>query len=427
MFKRITTIVGAGAVLDFDYSYPNAIYPSTRNITNTIKNLSVRGLEIECSDVIAKVYELATNALNGIYRERNIRSISYELNFEEFYFLLESMLSFNSNSITYLDPNSCPPLSILLREVDELNNYPHIEYVRALYVIVKKIIEIIDKYDSHFRENENFELWYREFWIGRNNINYDVFTFNYDCTIEESMQEYEDGFSPINNHDLGVSYFDPKRLLTNSMKLSTIQHLHGCIKYSEYAPIECEKTHSNRDMFKMRTVSDALHQIGGQCEEQYQDRELFLNSPILVGLRKLDKMAYMPSSIYHADLVNKLRKNKGVLIVGYSFGDLYVNQLLQRRQLMKGDKHRMVIIEKFPSYVNSAVGVYQHLKDNCPKLMTFLKPFVEFRFDDHFQLHGIEFTSYNEPIYSEDYKCILFICGFREAVERHQDLIWRFL
>lgn len=427
MPKRITTIVGAGAVLDFDYSYPAAIFPSSKNITNAIKTLTVQGLDVESSDVIAKVHELATKALNDIYRKRDIHWINYELNFEELFFLLESMLSFGSNSITYLDPNYCPPLSILLREVDELKDYPHIEYVRALHVIVKKIIEMIDKYDTHFREHEESELWYRTFWKGRNNIRYDVFTFNYDTTIEESMNDYEDGFLPLANHRLGLSYFDPKRLLTNPNKLSTVQHLHGCIKYSEYAPIDCKNTHSNRDMFKMRTVSDAVSQIGRQCKEQSQDRELFLNSPILVGLRKLDKMTCMPSSIYHADLVNKLRRNKGVLIIGYSFGDLYVNQLLQRRLLMKGDKHRMVVIEKFPEYVNSTVDVYRYLSDKHPKLMTFLKPFVDFRFDDHFQLQGIEFTSYYEPIYSEDHRCMLFICGFKDAIENHQKMIWRFL
>lgn len=71
---------------------------------------------------------------------------------------------------------------------------------------------------------------------------------------------------------------------------------------------------------------------------------------------------------------------------------------------MKGDKHRMVIIEKFPPYVNSAVDVYRHLIDYCPQLMTFLKPFINFRFDDDIQLQGIEFSSYADPIYSEDQK-----------------------
>ena len=46
MSKRITTIVGAGAVLDFDYSYPGALRPSTQNITLAVKDLTVHGLDI---------------------------------------------------------------------------------------------------------------------------------------------------------------------------------------------------------------------------------------------------------------------------------------------------------------------------------------------------------------------------------------------
>lgn len=270
MPKRILAIVGAGAVLDFDFSYPDAMSPSTTNITNAIKELKVQGLDVVRSDVIAKVFDLATKSLSDINRKRG--SISYELNFEELYFLLESMLSFASNSITYFDPGNCPPLSILLNEVNELKGYPHIEYVRALHSIVKKVIEIIDKYDTHFRENGDSEFWYRNFWKGRSDIQYDVFTFNYDTTIEESMQEYEDGFRPIANHSMGISYFDPKRLLTNPDKLSTIQHLHGCIKYSECVPIpiECVKTHSCRDMFKMRTVSDAVCQIDSKARHNHK-------------------------------------------------------------------------------------------------------------------------------------------------------------
>lgn len=426
MSKRITTIVGAGAVLDFDYSYPEAVFPSTKNITESVCNITVQGLDVEQSDIICKLYHLAGNALTDIYKDRDIKNHRYELNFEELYFLIESMLSLGSDGIEYLDPHGCPPLSLLVKEVDELNHYSHVEYVRALYAIVKKIICIIDKYNAHFRNVIDSESWYREFWQGDDKHKFDVFTFNYDTTIEQSMGIYEDGFLPLGGNSRNISYFNPKRLLRNPNKYSTVQHLHGCIYYSECAPYECAKTHSNRDMFKMKSVQEAVHQIGVQSKDQSQDKTLFLNSPILIGLRKLDKMTCMPSSIYHADLVNKLLRNRGVLIVGYSFGDLYVNQLLQRRLLMQGDKHRMVIIEKFPRYIYSPTTLYRYISDNCTKLKSFLRPFMDIHFDN-FQLRGFDFSSYYEPIYSEDRKCILFICGFKHAIENYKDLILRFL
>ena len=426
MAKRITTIVGAGAVLDFDFSFPGALFPSTQNITKEIIDLKVQGLNIVTSDIIHRVYTIACKKLTSQYKKRDLLC-KYELNFEELYFLIESMMSFCSTGIEYSMPLSYPILSSLVIVRKKLKKYPYVEYVRALNKIVEKITSIIDTYDTHFRDNPNSELWYRYFWRGNTNLKFDIFTFNYDTTIENSMIEYEDGYSPIKNNKLGISYFDLKKLLTNSQKLSTIQHLHGCIYYSEYAPIECIKTHSNRDMFKMQTVQDALKQIGLQSDDQSQARESFLNSPILIGLRKLDKMIYMPNSIYHANLVNKLMSNKGLLIVGYSFGDLYVNQLIQRRLLMMGDNHRMVIVDYFPEYINSAVGVRGYIMKHRTNLYVFLKPFVNFDFDDNFNYWGLKFSSYCNPIYSEDKRIMLFICGFKKAVESHSDLIMNYL
>ena len=426
MPKRITTIVGAGAVLDFEFSSPGALFPSTQNITKEIIDLKVQGLYNDTSDIINDVFTLACNSLTALYEKRDLHC-HYELNFEELYFLIESVMTFCPTGIEHTTPKYYPILSSLIKVSDELTKYPYIEYVRALNIIVAKIVNIIDTYDTHFRDNPNSELWYRNFWHGNTNLKFDIFTFNYDTTIENSMIEYEDGYNPIKDNKLGISYFDPKKLLTNSQKLSTIQHLHGCIYYSEYAPIECIKTHSNRDMFKMRTVQDALKQIGLQSDAQSQARESFLNSPILIGLRKLDKMIYMPNSIYHANLVNKLSSNKGLLIVGYSFGDLYVNQLIQRRLIMKGERHRMVIIDYFPEYINSAVRVRRHILDHRTNLYVFLKPFINFNFDDNFNYCGLKYSSYYNPIYSEDKRIMLFICGFKKAVESHADLIIKHL
>ena len=38
-------------------------------------------------------------------------------------------------------------------------------------------------------------------------------------------------------------------------------------------------------------------------------------------------------------------RNNGLLVVGYSFGDLYINQLLERMELIYGDRKRVVLID----------------------------------------------------------------------------------
>ena len=361
MQKRVTTIVGAGAVLDFDFHYPNAFIPSTENITNAIKELTFKGFDEELCDVISAVYNLALRCKLSVYDKYPLKKLylsdKYSLTFEELYFLLESMLSLTNNGIEYFDPSGVPPLATLLTIRKELESYKHIEFERAVFVSLKEIISIIERYDNYFREHVDFEKWYRRFWEGKDNIKYDIFTFNYDTTIEQCIGEYEDGFELIENSENKISAFQPKNLLNNPNNLSTVQHLHGCIYYAE-CPEKCGNTHSYRDFFKMNNVRDAIKHIGQQQNEQTQAKEFYLNSPILIGLRKLDKMTFMPSSIYHANLVNKLMENRGILIVGYSFSDLYVNQLLQRRLLMYGEEHRLVIIDYFPPYVNNIQAVY---------------------------------------------------------------------
>ena len=423
MQKRITTIVGAGAVLDFDFHYSNAFIPSSGNITKAIKELTFKGYDKEQCDVINAVYNLALRRKLSVYDKYPLKkqylSDKYNLNFEELYFLLGSMLSLTSNGIDYYDPTGVPPLSTLLTVRKELEGYKQIEYERAIFVFLKEIISIIERYDSHFQEYTDSENWYRKFWKGKENIKYDIFTFNYDTTIEQCIGNYEDGFELIENSEDKVSAFLPKKLLNNPNKLSTVQHLHGCIYYAE-CPEECGNTHSNRDFFKMNSVKDAIKHIGLQQDEQTQAKEFYINSPILIGLRKLDKMTFIPSSIYHANLVNKLMANRGVLIVGYSFGDLYVNQLLQRRLLMYGEDHRMVIIDYTPPCVNSMRELYNYLQDtNRKNMVQFLRLFTNWQTE--------KFKSHETPIYSEDHKCMLFICGFRKAVETHEDLIWNFL
>lgn len=425
--KRITTIVGAGVVLDFDYGYNGNIKPSTATITESVKNLKVERIDHGESDLINKVYNFVQDEMTSIYRKRGLRN-EYSLNFEELYFLIESLRSYTKTDIEYYDPYGCAPLSTLLSLKEELCSYSQIEYVRACGVIIQAIISIIDEYDTHFRKNSACEQWYRKFWQGDEKCKFDIFTFNYDTTIEQSLGEYEDGFELIKNNAKGISAFNPQRLLKNPDALSTIQHLHGCIYYSGCLPIECNKTHSYRDMFKTRSVQEALKLANAYYQEATtQARESYYNSPILVGLRKLDKMTFMPSSIYHANLVNKLVENSGLLIVGYSFGDLYVNQLLQRRLLMNGTNHRMVIIDYFPSYVNSALSLRSYMYDHRGMMLHFLEPFLQFSFDDNFNVQGVDFTSYNDPIYSEDHKCMLLICGFKKAVELHSNLILDFL
>ena len=87
-------------------------------------------------------------------------------------------------------------------------------------------------------------------------------------------------------------------------------------------------------------------------------------SPIITGLKKTDKLCFMPHNFYHANLVRKIIENPSLLICGYSFGDLYVNQLIQRHKLVHDKNERVVFVDKWPDYVNEdAVRLYRYFMD----------------------------------------------------------------
>ena len=77
MRKRITTIVGAGAILDFDMK-EGATFPSTKNITDAVVQLDVRSFKDGSSVTIIKdAYE----ELKKAYPE--------DVNFEMLFHVLE--------------------------------------------------------------------------------------------------------------------------------------------------------------------------------------------------------------------------------------------------------------------------------------------------------------------------------------------------
>lgn len=70
-------------------------------------------------------------------------------------------------------------------------------------------------------------------------------------------------------------------------------------------------------------------------------------------------------SVYLSDFTRKVIENKQLLIIGYSFGDLYLNEILGLGMATHGDEFKMVIVDKYPSYINDYPALYQHLLNHC--------------------------------------------------------------
>lgn len=212
---------------------------------------------------------------------------------------------------------------------------------------ILRIMDIVNGYDSNIMKEQANE-WYWKFYQ-RFAENSDFFVLNYDTTIEKAIGTYEDGFEPDGIQNVFLR-FNPKRLFENPNGLSTINHLHGCINYYFQSYKDLNKdiyTFLFHDLYKYpdyATVKGLM--IGrGQSQPCTQSGETYYSSPIVTGLRKTDKLNCVPFDFYHANMTNCIIRNHKLVIAGYSFGDLYCNNLLERMNFLHGDLKRIVLID----------------------------------------------------------------------------------
>lgn len=291
----------------------------------------------------------------------------------------------------------------------------------------KTVMSIVNQYDTSFGEDKSAEQWYRDFWkslSGRSNI----FNLNYDNTIENSLGEYEDGFPPIKDGE-DYSRFSARRYYENSRGVSTIAHLHGQILFSEAR--EYPFGYSMRDMVKNRDYKTACkNRGGGQFLPSNQAKEEYLQPEIVSGLRKTEKMTFAPNNVYLSDLARKVIENNRLMIIGYSFGDLYLNEIMGLGMAAHGDDFKVVIIDKFPSYINSYILWFQHLTHGCnPEEFIFVSRLAKDRlfFEIGQDEHPLIFEDYSIPVVSGNGKLIMCINGFKDAVVNHKETILEFL
>ena len=94
MSNRTTVIIGAGAVLDFDFE--GITFPSTSNITSIVSKLIVQGLDSSQSNIIPTIFNELNSRVNEVYIRRGLPMLNYSVNFEELFFAIECLSSINS-------------------------------------------------------------------------------------------------------------------------------------------------------------------------------------------------------------------------------------------------------------------------------------------------------------------------------------------
>ncbi len=395
---RLTVFLGAGAAIEIDG-------PTTNTITSKVRKKKQRFLNKSTAfiDRVAKVLD---------------KHYDTPCNFEEIYHVLEQINSFRtgwsgaSKKYTpYMTAFAKPGLTRFFKDAININS--------AKNNLIAVVAKLIDEYDSNYKTKSK-NTWHTDFWQQADkNFKLNIATLNYDTCIEQSIPNLEDGFEPTEHN---FERFNPHKLKKSTR--SKIYHLHGCIQYGYGRPKNINQytlLDDFEDVNKFQSYKDASPTWFGRSTNVDQSSEGATIGPIITGLKKTDKVINFPYSSYYSAIHDAVITNNALLIVGYSFGDLHFNRLLERVVGVHGDKRRIVVITKYTGKVwhrNWSAMDWPEQRD----MMVFMSK----AFQDYypFETGTYKFTS---PIVSKDGCARLYLKGFKDAAVKHGDEIMKFL
>lgn len=424
MDEAVTIIVGAGAVLDFEHK---GIVPLVKTITEEVLKIPVQMVDGGKRFLIKELYKHIYDCLKQVGNPETRKFIYPQINFEGLLHVLEMCLTYSHCwHDEFLQWSSFPLFGSLTEPDSFLKSIDTVEFERAAYSLEKSVMEIVNQYDSAFMEKKNSEEWYRNYWrsIRRGN----VFTLNYDTTIEESVVDYEDGFEKKDGED-EYCRFSAKKYSENPNGKITIAHLHGSILFSEPRTFPFE--YSIRDLVKNKDYETACkNRMVAQSTPCTQAKEEYVQPYIISGSRKTEKMIYAPYNVYLSDLTRKVLENKRLIIIGYSFGDLYLNEILGLGMAAHGDDFKVVIIDKFPLGIEDYPSFLQHLLNSCNYgAFEFVSRLVKDRL--YVEIGQKEFPlivkDCDSLVVSRNGNLMMCIGGFKNAVLKHEEAIRSFL
>jgi len=426
MKKNVTILLGAGTPLEIGA-------PTTKEITQEIikpgKYINYLAKDIYGKQSYFTAVEKVYNHLKNKYPN--------EPNFEQLFHVMEMLESYDHAwSHDCKSPDIYPVFAPFV--IPECGIIAHNEWDGLSSLINQcqiDIMKMVNQYDKEYGEKKDTNhQWYKRFWNSFSKFN--LFNLNYDTTIEQSLPNYCDGF--VDSGDNRFKRFDPIKLYDYHDNY-TVCHLHGCILYyyQRYEDINYDVyEYNSEDLYKWDDYVTVEKMLGGfsKSNPSNQSGETIHIGSIITGLRKTDKVTIIPYNYYHHYLNTKILNNKSLLIVGYSFGDIYINDLIERMNLLYGKDKRIVIItfwrpKSFPEHDNSTTLTFHGNEwDNSvlnQNEYIFIKRMM---YDDGFDMRSLDKTIQDESSYtSKNGDVKLFVYGFKSAVQKYGDEIIEFL
>lgn len=435
--------MGAGAAIELHQN--DGKKPTTEHITSSILNeqptyLNPDGTKSNVT-VINRIFNHLCQKHHGGALNPNSKDSRTEYHFEVLFHVIEELITYCRSWSRGTNSALVAPFSAFVLQSFGFNRN---HLFTAWRHIIDVIFRIVRNYDDYFGNKDND--WYRNFWKQMKN-DWDIFNLNYDTTVEQSLGDFEDGFNDIPNQK-EFQRFSILKLINNAKSLSTINHLHGCIHYGydRYKDINHDVyDYQHSDMYKWPNSEIAYKRWSGMAtsNETAQNGQEIIQGPIITGLSKTEKVTCLPYDIYRFNFERSIIRNKSLLIIGYSFGDKYINDIFYRLMQVHGNDARVVIIDYWNLsnfFHNEEAGSEEVLTDDMlsPRL---LEKSFELDYGNDEELMFIKRVAHSDldvwlhfdklsltrPMISDNGRLMLCIGGFKYTIENYQQEILDFL
>lgn len=339
--EKLLIIAGAGASVGFDMFSSSDIEKMFE--ANGPTKIKVRNRSESLYKYIKQGllrYHRNRKAMNGKVVSKSERD-KISVYFEEVVYQLLNIYSMQAdhhkNGVTAFFDLKKMPLKIGHKKVNAYDYYNEANTLVAdLLDKMREKCGVLPKYKIKLLKNLLCCL-NGDFQLGVVNLNYD--NILYRCM----PQKTEMGFD-------NTGAFNPDSIL-NNYNWNFFYHLHGSVHFY-YDNFEIK--------FAKRCTMNAAVNSNKVRYSHEETTEGFpiLTSPIIVGYGKAWQIQREPYLFYYNDLSRRIKEADKILFIGYSFGDLHLNKLIQM-SLRHQKKKKIVIID----YAQQGNGIL-HRQDN---------------------------------------------------------------
>ncbi len=202
-------------------------------------------------------------------------------------------------------------------------------------------------FSGHDPNRDMTDEWqkYQYFWDAlASGHRLDIATTNYDNLIEMARPELNQGFQPIPGEN--AKRFSPCVLRQPGNHLV---HLHGSIHWGYRSGAHDINRFafqdSRHDLYWHDDPEAAQKSWGHGSSQKSQSGAELIVGPMLTGLQKPDKvLSAEPYASYYRTFGKWLEDNSRLVVVGYGFGDVHINDLVHRLTSWHGSKRKVVLI-----------------------------------------------------------------------------------